>query len=127
LKIKYSGGNPTSRDLQLIEMLWVDIGLQPGVINVLLDCVLRMNNNRVSRPLIESIASQWKMSNVVTVREAIQLAREERKKSKKSSSKGKVVKKGKMEEPEWLNQSIEKEEMTEDELQEMEELLSKFR
>ncbi len=126
LKIKYKGGNPTSKDLKLIETLWVDVGLQPGVINVLIDYVLKKNNNKLNQAFVETIAGQWKRSKVETVKEAMELAKKENSKGKKkaSSTIGKVRNN---EKPVWFDENISKEEISDEQKQELEELLKDFR
>ena len=49
LKFKYKNVTPTSRDLKLLEYLLVDISLKPAVVNVLIDYVLRKNNNKLNK------------------------------------------------------------------------------
>lgn len=126
LRIKYKGAKPTTRDLKLIETLLVDLELQPAVINVLIDYVLKKNNNKLNQAFIETIAGQWKRCNVETAKEAMELAKKENSKyNKKISSTKKTT--SKIEEPVWFNQEIKKEEMTSEEQKEIDELLSKYR
>lgn len=123
LKIKYKGVNPTTRDLKLIETLLIDLELEPAVINVLIDFSLKKNNNKLTRSFVETIAGQWKRSNVKTAEEAMKLAREETESKKRKSS----TKHTSSEEPTWFNQKIEKEELTQDEQSELEEMFKKYR
>ena len=41
LKRKYKGVKPTSRDMKILEMLVIDLKLNPGVVNVLIDYILK--------------------------------------------------------------------------------------
>lgn len=126
LKIKNKGSDPTARDLRLLETLLIDLELKPAVVNVLLDYVLKKNDNKLNQAFVETIAGQWKRSNIETAREAIELAKKEnRKYDKKIDTKKKVSNKSL--EPVWFNQEIKKEEMSEDEAKELEELLKDFR
>ena len=129
LKIKYKGANPTSRDLKLLETLLVDLDLKPAVVNVLVDYVLKKNNNKLSQAFVETIAGQWKRCNIETASEAMELAKKENSKYNKKidNKKQKSSVSTKDEVPVWFNQEIEKEEMTAAELAEMEALLSEFR
>lgn len=128
LKIKNKGANPTSRDLRLLETLLVDLNLQPAVVNVLIDYVLKKNNNKLNQAFVETIAGQWKRCNVETVAEAMELAKKENTKyNKKIDTKKTKTSSSKDEVPVWFNQEIEKEEMSQEELDEMEALLSEFR
>lgn len=127
LKIKNKGTNPTSRDLRLLETLLVDLSLQPAVVNVLIDYALKKNNNKLTQAYVETIAAQWKRCNVETAEEAMELAKKENNKYNKKIQTTTRKKQVEETEPVWFNQEITKEEMTSEELAEMEELLSKYR
>lgn len=127
LKIKYKGANPTNRDLALIESLLVDNGLQPAVVNVLIDYVLKKYNNKLNKELVETIAGHWKRCNVETAMEAIELAKKENKKiSKKIESKNTKTASS-TKKPFWFNENIVKEEMSEEDINEFNEMLKEFR
>lgn len=121
LKNKYKGVAPTPRDLKLLEYLLEDLKLQPAVVNVLIDYVLYKNNNKLSRAYIETIAGQWKRSNVETATEAMELVVKENKKIEKKENKSPAKST-----PVWFKKDIKKEELTEDEKKEMEELMKGF-
>ena len=61
----------------------MDMNLKPGVVNVLIDYVLKINNNKLTRNFIEIIASQWAKSKVETVESAMKIAEKEYKNRKK--------------------------------------------
>lgn len=126
LKSKNNGSEPTARDLRLAEDLIINYGLNPGVVNVLIDYILKTNNNRLTRNLAETIAGQWKRLNIETVDDAMHLAEKEHKKYKKTTSTKttKVIKEEKI--PDWFNKTIEKKEATADQKAQMEELLKKY-
>ena len=123
LKSKYHGANPTSRDLKLLEMLMIDLELNPAVVNVLLDYVLKKNNNKLSASYVETIAGQWKRSGVKTAREAMDLAEKEHKKMQKSSDKKVVRNLKEAPVPVWYDKTLEKAEVSDEEAKELEELL----
>ena len=101
LKAKYKGGKPTSKDMEILEGLLEDQKLNPGVINVLVDYVLRTNNNKLTKSYIETIAGHWKRSNIETVEEAMAIAEKEHKKNTSNKkSKNKVI-------PDWFDEKIE--------------------
>ena len=104
LKSKYKNGKVVTRDLELIESLLIDLKLSPGVVNVLLDYVLRVNNKQLNKKYIETIGSHWKRLGIETVPEAMDACIKEHKKFKKNNVQNK-----KKEEtvPEWFNQTIE--------------------
>ncbi len=120
LKAKYKGVNPTPRDLSLIEYLRLDLDLKPAVINVLLEYVLRTNNNKLSRAYVETIAGQWKRSGVETAEEAMNLAIKSKNKVVKTT---KVTQKQIEKVPTWFKQDIKDEEISEEEKKELEELM----
>ena len=101
---KYKNSNPTVTDLKIIAHLLLDLNLKPGVVNVLIDYVLKINNNRLSKAYVDTIASQWSKSNIETVEDAMKIAEDEYKKRKGKNSNIKVIKKE--EKPEWFNQDI---------------------
>src|SRR5699024_7518689 len=99
-------------DLQLIEELMIDQKLSAGVVNVLISYALKVNNQKLNRSYLETIAGQWKRLNIETVEEAMKLTEKEYKKMKKlatSSTKSKtVVKKNTKEDilPEWFDKDL---------------------
>lgn len=121
LKAKYKGVKPTSRDMSLLEMLLIDLKLKPAVVNVLIDYVLKTNDNKLVKSYVETIAGQWKRSDIETASEAMNLAEKEHKKINKP----KVKKETKV--PVWFNKNIQKEETSEEERKELEDLLKEFK
>lgn len=96
---------PTENDLLIVEDLILNKGLNPGVVNVLIDYALKRNNNKLVKKYVEQIAVQWKRSNITSVSEAINFARKEydNKKTKKEIA------------PSWINKKFEDEELLTDE------------
>ena len=129
LKSKNNGSEPTSRDLKLAEDLIINYGLKPGVVNVLIDYILKTNNNKLTRNLAETIAGQWKRLNIETVDEAMRVAEKEHKKYRKNNTttvtKQKTIKEEKI--PDWFNKKIEKQEASLEEQEEMQNLLKEYR
>ena len=123
LKSKYNGSKPTSRDLKLIEDLMVDYELRPGVVNVLIDYALRVNNNKLNKNFIEAIAGQWKRIGIETAEGAMNQASKE---SKSKKVKETVYKKKEVELPEWFNQENTKEQISKEEEDEVKDLLKDF-
>lgn len=127
LKSKNNGSEPTSRDLRLAEDLIIGYGLKPGVVNVLIDYILKTNNNKLTRNLAETIAGQWKRLNIETVADAMKLAEKEHKKYRKSTTtiKQKTTKEEKL--PDWFDKKITKLAATTEEQEEMQNLLKEYR
>ena len=127
LKGANKGGKPSVRDLNILESLLTDFKLNPGVVNVLIDYVLKINNKKLTRAYIETIASQWKRLNVETVEEAMKAAEKEYKRENKnnqSKTLSKVVKEEKV--PDWFNQSIKKEKISEEDEKSLKDMLKEF-
>lgn len=129
LKAKYKGAEPTDRDKRLIENLLIDQKLNPGVVNVLISYVLKINNEQLKKSYVETIAGQWKRLNIETVEEAMKITEKEHKKLKKlienKNQKEKhisIKKDTKL--PLWFNKEIEKAEITKEEQEEMDKLLA---
>lgn len=119
---KCKTGNPTSSDLAIIAYLLVDLNLKPGVVNVLVDYVLKINNNKLIKSFVEVIASQWSKSGIETVEDAMNIAEAEYKKKKKVTQ---VSKKKVVETPEWFNKEIKENKATEEEIRELEEYMKR--
>lgn len=126
LKGRSNGAKPSSRDLNLLESLLSDFKLNPGVVNVLIDYVLKINNKKLTKAYLETIASQWKRLNVETVEEAMRAAEKEYKKDKKTNDKplSKVIKEEKL--PEWFDQNIKKEKISEEDEKSLKDMLKEF-
>lgn len=130
LKAKYKGGTPTDRDKKLIENLLVDQKLAPGVVNVLISYVLKVNNEQLSKSYVESIAGQWKRLNIETVEEAMRFTEKKHKEIKKAVNKNtdKVVSKKAKEEklPAWFNKEQEVVETSKEEQEELDKILKEL-
>lgn len=116
------GARPTEKDLQIIEYLIIDQKLNPGVVNVLIDYVLKINNNKLVRNFVEQIAAQWKRSKITTVSDAMNIAMNEydknKNKTKKNLSTKEIV-------PQWLTKDVKEELLTDDELLQFEKELGR--
>ena len=124
LKSKYNNSKPTARDLKLLESLLIDLDLKPAVVNVLIDYVLKKNNNKLTTGFVETIAGQWKRENIETAADAMAFAEEEHKKSKKIQEK-KASKENKK--PEWFDEKIEKKEISSEDEKKLQEMMEKYR
>lgn len=128
---KYKIGEPTQKELQIIEDLMVKQKMKPGVVNVLISYVLKVNNNKFTRGYVESVASQWCRSNIETVEDAMAVAVKEHKKIKEltkkpSTSKVSSKKEETMELPSWFDKEIEKKEISPEEQKELDNILKDF-
>ncbi|MBQ1813078.1 MAG: DnaD domain protein [Bacilli bacterium] len=122
LKARYGGAKPTTRDVNLIESLLVDQELNPGVVNVLIDYVLRINDKKLNKNFVQAIASQWKLSKIETVFDAMKQAEKEYRKMNQVKEKSKKEEKL----PTWYGKDVKKKEMTDEEVKELESMLSEF-
>lgn len=128
LKSKNENAEPTARDIKLAEDLIVDYGLKPAVVNVLIDYILKTNNNKLTRNLAETIAGQWQRLKIETAADAMSIAEKEHKKYRKATTttvKQKVIKEETI--PDWFNKKIEKQTASLEEQEAMLDLLKEYR
>lgn len=128
LKSSYNNAEPTNRDKRLIENLMIDQKLNPGVVNVLIDYVLKTNNKKLNKEFIEAIAGQWKRLNIETVKEAMEICKKEHKKIVKNNKNmvkesDKKTKNDNIQTPEWYDNNYES---NKENLHELEEILKEF-
>ncbi len=76
LKDKQGGKEPVKRDLMVIESVMTTLGLEPGVVNVLIELALSQCDNTLPRNFMEAVGSKWKRKKVNTVVEAIDESKE---------------------------------------------------
>ena len=131
LKAKYKGAEPTDRDKKLIESLLIDQKLNPGVVNVLISYILKINNEQLTKSYVETIAGQWKRLNIETVEEAMKITEKEHKKLKKIvSNKKKDEKKKEIPNdknlPAWFDKETKLEETSKEESEELDKILSEL-
>ena len=123
LKAKYRGAEPTNHDKKIVENLLIDQKLSPGVVNVLISYCLKINNEKLNKSYVETIAGQWKRLNIATVEEAMKITEKEHKKIKKKV----VTKKVKEEKlPAWFDKKQEKEKTSVEDQQEIENILKEL-
>ncbi len=101
-------------ETNLLEMLLIDYNLKQSVVNVLIDYVLRINNNKLVKNFISIIALEWKTSKIETVEEAMRQATQDYK----------LKKKVKKEMPKWVGQDAKQEYATQEEIDELEKLMN---
>ena len=126
LTLKNNNVKPTKLELSILEMLLIDFELNPGVVNVLVDYVLKINNNKLIKSFVETIASQWKRSKIETVEEAMKIAEKEYK-NRHSKIVTKSVRKIEENAPEWFNKEIEVKELSQEEQKAFEERLKNIK
>ena len=131
IRSKYKNGEPTLRELQIIEDLMVKQKMKPAVVNVLIDYVLKVNNQKFTRSYVETVAAQWSKLNIETAEAAMRTAEKEHKKLKKKFEEKKSVTtknyKPKEEQlPSWFDKKIENKELSKEEEEELDNLLKEF-
>ena len=132
LASKCKSGEPSSRDMRLIEELMVDFKLNPGVVNVLIAYVLHINNKKLTKNYVEAIASQWQRLHIETVEDALSLTEKEYKKYKKEKTQtANTNTKYKSENtnevlPVWFDKELSTASVTEEEEDEMNKLLKEM-
>lgn len=121
---KNNGNEPTRRDLKLIEDLLVDYKLKPGVVNVLLDYAINVNNKKLTRGFVETIAGEWQRKGIETVEDAMNNCEKVHKKSSKRNYKDDNVN---MKTPDWFDKEINKSNISDGEENQLEELLKEYK
>ncbi len=116
-----NGTKPAMADLNILKSLSMDYKLPNAVINVVIDFVLQMNNNVLSKYSVEKIASSISREGIETAIDAMQYLNENYASSKKNASKNKTVSKSKQNE----EQVEDKNDILTDE--EMNKLLDEFK
>ena len=121
---KNNGSEPTRRDLKLLEDLLVDYKLKPGVVNVLIDYILNVNNKKLTRNYVETLAGEWQRLGIETVEEAMSTAEKEHKKRIKKVIKNENIN---VKTPDWFDKNITKNSISSDEENQLEELLKEYK
>lgn len=119
------GSDPTRRDLKLVEDLLIDYKLKPGVVNVLIDYMLSVNEKKLTRGLAETLAGEWQRLGIETVEEAMNVCEKEFKKRNKKSTVNKDIKNVKT--PDWFDKEISKNKVSDGEENQLEELLKEYK
>lgn len=132
LKAKYKGAEPTDRDKRLIENLLVEQKFNPGVVNVLIAYVLKLNGEQLKKSYVETIAGEWKRLNIETVEDAMKITEKKHKKNTKMVNDDRAShnikyapKKNVSDTPIWFDQD-KKAEISEDEAMELDKLLEEL-
>lgn len=133
LKAKYKGAEPTDRDKRLIENLLIDQKLVPGVVNVLISYALKVNDEKLTKSFVETLAGQWKRLNIETVEDAMRYTEKEHKKlnnyvktKDKKAEKDKKASKQEENLPAWFHQEQELHETSSEEKEEMDAILKEL-
>lgn len=127
LRSKCGDAEPVKRDVKLLEDLLIDHKLKPGVVNVLIDYVLKTNDNKLTRSLVETIAGQWERKKIETVEDAMEIARKNHQAHMKSQSVSKKTISKENSVPVWFDKEIMHDAATDEERQAIEEMLKEYR
>jgi replication initiation and membrane attachment protein len=126
LRCKNKGAKPSQRELKILELLAINYELPPGVINVLIDYAIRVNDGKLNQNYLEAIASTWKRKGIKTVPDAIEVLKKNYKKQEMPKTKT-TSRVKEMIVPDWMNKEIKSEAMTEEELRELEKEMEMFK
>ena len=116
---KHGGNRPTKNEYEILEYLLIDMNLKPGVVNVLLDYILKTNNNKLVKKYVELISEQWSRAKLETVEDAMEFAEKEHKKTTKNT---KMVE----EKPDWMNKKIEQKNVSKEEIEEINKIIGSY-
>ena len=70
-----NGKEPTSFIRELVENLFIKHGMNPGVVNVLIDYVMLQSDKKLPKNFVETIADHWNRKNIQTAQQAMDFAR----------------------------------------------------
>jgi len=114
LLLDISGGaEPSQSDLQIIEEVMFKQKLLPGVVNVLIYYVMLRTDMKLTKAYVDKIASHWARKHITTVKDAMNLAKQEHKQyqnwatTKNEKRKGKPIRSEML--PDWLTSDDKKE------------------
>jgi replication initiation and membrane attachment protein len=77
LKDLSGGAEPSKSDIQIIEEVMFKQKLLPGVINVLIQFVMLRTDMKLTKGYVEKIAGHWTRKQIKTVKDAMDLAKNE--------------------------------------------------
>ena len=104
-----SGGvEPSNTNLKTLEEIMIKYKLTPGVVNVLIEVAMRKTDMKFTKGFVESIASHWARKQVKTVKEAMELAKNEEHKVAESKKAGRTTNKKPIRTeliPDWFDES----------------------
>lgn len=105
LLIDISGILPSSSDMQVIEGVLFQYKLPAGVVNVLIQYVMLKTDMKLTKSYVEKIASHWARKKVKTVKDAMELAKNEHRQyaewaKNKQKPKQRVIRTEKL--PDWF-------------------------
>lgn len=120
LSSKHNGETITKQETEILSYLLLDLKLKPGVVNVILDYILKESDNKLIKSYVEMVASQFARSKIETVEEAMKLAEKEHKNKHKKKN---ITNESK---PTWLDKKIQEKEASQSEVEKMEALLKKY-
>ncbi|MBV7506064.1 DnaD domain protein [Bacillus sp. sid0103] len=106
-----SGGvEPSNANLKTLEEIMIKYKLPPGVVNVLTDVAMRKTDMRFTKNFVDSIARHWASKQVKTVKEAMELAKNDAHKDKESKKAGRSSNKKPIRTeliPDWFDESTQ--------------------
>ncbi|WP_040207696.1 replication initiation and membrane attachment family protein [Neobacillus jeddahensis] len=109
---EFSGGiEPSNANLKTLEEVMIKYKLLPGVVNVLIEVSMIKTDMKFSKAFVESVASHWARKQVKTVKEAMELARNEEHKMTESKKTGKSFNKKPVRTellPDWFDKEKQK-------------------
>lgn len=96
LQDKQGGKVPVKKDLMVVESVMTSLGLEPGVINALIEFTLSQCDQTLPRGYMEYYGAKWRRKNIETVKQAIEEAKQ-------------TLQKMKADEPTWVANAKAKE------------------
>lgn len=76
-KVLSGGVEPSNANLKVLEEIMIKYKLPPGVVNVLIEVILRKYDMKFTKGVVESTASHWARKQLKTVKDAMEFAKKE--------------------------------------------------
>lgn len=119
---KHLGKSLTSGETAILDYLLDEMQLNPGVVNVIIDYVLRESDNKLVPTYVESVGGLFSRNKITTVEAAMALAEKEHKKRmKKETMHVKKIEN----KPAWIDKKIDAKEASLEEQQEVKDWINK--
>jgi len=123
LFLKNNSTTISKNEQKILSYLLLDLKLNPGVVNVLIDYVLRINDHKLIKNFVETIASQWKRAKIETVSQAMEFAEQEFKKRKNYRTSKKKTENI----PDWFDQKVNTKKPDKKEVDQIQKILAEYK
>ena len=116
-----NGVQPSQVDARLLEELTTNFKLKDDVINIMIEYILKTNDNRLDRNYVTKIASVWVRNNIDTKEKALEAIKPQQKKTKSTKKTERTL-------PNWyINEEDEFEQASDESIEEFERMIGELK